>query len=80
MGKLCSQFIFLFSGSFIFCVMAPLYLAHLNHFIPGDSSQSINDLDGIFHVGQITLHIELLFWHSEALLQLGHMEYIMHIC
>jgi hypothetical protein len=59
-------------------VITPLYLA------PGNSSQGIDDLDRIFHVGQITLYNEFLyrylfFWLPEALLQLGYMEYVMHI-
>jgi hypothetical protein len=31
--------------------IVPCRLAHLNHLIPGDTSQGIDDLDGIFHVG-----------------------------
>jgi hypothetical protein len=59
-GKLYSYFVFSLLGGFIFCVMTPLYLAHLNHFVPGDSGQVIDDLDRIFRVGWITLHIEFL--------------------
>jgi hypothetical protein len=64
--------------------MAPLDFAHFNHFIPGDSSQGINDLDRILSVSQITLHTKFLhrqslFWYPEALLQLRYMEYVMYI-
>jgi hypothetical protein len=32
-------------------VMTPLYLAHLNNFIPHNLSQGINDLDRVVSVG-----------------------------
>jgi hypothetical protein len=64
--------------------MTPLHLAHFDHFIPRNTSQSIKDLDRILSVSQIILitqflHRQLLFWYPEALLQLGYMEDIMYI-
>jgi hypothetical protein len=61
-----------------------LHLAHFDHFIPRNMSQSIKDLDRILSVSQIILntqflHRQLLFWYPEALLQLGYMEDIMYI-
>jgi hypothetical protein len=62
MRKFYSQFIFSFPGSFIFYMMTPLHLAHLDHFVSGDSGRVIDDLDGILFIGQITLHTEFFHW------------------
>jgi hypothetical protein len=62
MGKFYSQSIFSLPGGFIFYMMTPLHLAHLDHFVPGDSGQGINDLDRILYICQIILHTELFHW------------------
>jgi hypothetical protein len=73
MEKFYSQFIFLLQGGFIFCMMTPLHLAHLDHFVLGDSGQGIDDLDRSLGVGQITLdtkflHWQLFLWNSKTFL------------
>jgi hypothetical protein len=50
-GKFYSQFFFPLPGSFIFGMVAPLHFAHLDHFVPSDSSQGIDDLDMILYIG-----------------------------
>jgi hypothetical protein len=54
MGKLYSQFVFSLLGGF---------MAALHHFVSDNSGQGIDDLDMIFHIGQITLHTE--FFHTQ---------------
>lgn len=61
MGKFYSQFLFSLLGSFILRVMTPLYFAHVYHFVPGNSSQVIDDLDKVLDICQITLHTKGLF-------------------
>jgi hypothetical protein len=43
-------------------MMTPLHLAHLDHFVPSDSGEGIDDLDRVSRIGLVTLHTELLHW------------------
>jgi hypothetical protein len=63
--------------------MTPFDFAHSDSFPSGDSVCSLNNLRWLFNIGQVfldfeTLHWQLLFWHTQTLLQLRHMKDIMH--
>jgi hypothetical protein len=57
--------------------------AHSDGLPSGDSICKLKDLRWFLYVGQVlldfkTFHWQLLFRHTQALLQLGHMKDIMH--
>jgi hypothetical protein len=63
--------------------MAPLDFAHPDGASSSDSICCLQNLSWLFNVSQIFLSFkvlswQLLFWHSQALLQLGHMKHIMY--
>jgi hypothetical protein len=63
-------------------VVIPSDFAHSDGLPSGDSVCSLKDLRWFLNVGQVLLdfkafHWQLLFWHSQTLLQLRHMEDIM---
>jgi hypothetical protein len=64
-------------------VVIPSDLAHSDGLPSGDSICRLKDLRWFLCVGQVlldfeTFHWQLLFRHTQALLQLRHMEDIMH--
>jgi hypothetical protein len=64
-------------------MMIPSDLAHSDGLPSGDSVCGLKDLRWLLNVGQVlldfkTFNWQLLFWHTQALLQLRHMKDIMH--
>jgi hypothetical protein len=77
------QIIFTLLGCFFLRVMIPFDLAHSDGLPSGGSVYNLKDLHWLLNVGQVlldfkTFHWQLLFWHTQALLQLRHMKDIMH--
>jgi hypothetical protein len=77
------QIIFTIPGCFFLRVVIPSAFAHSYGLPSGDSICSLKDLRWLLNVGQVLLdfkvfHWQLLFWHSQTLLQLRHMKDIMH--
>jgi hypothetical protein len=75
--------IFTLPGCFFLRVMIPSDFAHYDGLPSGDSVCGFKDLRWFLCVGQVlldlqTFHWQLLFWHTQTLLQLRHMKYIMH--
>jgi hypothetical protein len=62
MGKIYAKLFFSFPCCLIFSMVTPLHFSHLYHLISCNSSQSIENLDRIFCVSQISLNTELLHW------------------
>jgi hypothetical protein len=63
--------------------MAPLDFAHFDGASSSDSVCCLQNLSWLLDICQIFLNFEvlgwqLLLWYSQTLLQLGHMEHIMH--
>jgi hypothetical protein len=56
--KFSLQFVFSPPGSLVFCMVTP----HLDHLVPSNSGQGIEDLDKILCIGQVTLHTEFFHW------------------
>jgi hypothetical protein len=54
MGKIYAELFFSLPSSFISSMMAPLYFVHLYNLISCNSSQSIQNLDRVLRVSQIT--------------------------
>jgi hypothetical protein len=61
MGKIYAKLFFSLPCSFIFSVVTPLYFAHLYHLISCNSSQSVQNLDGILSICQAILNTNKLF-------------------
>jgi hypothetical protein len=64
-------------------MVIPSDFAHSDGLPLGDSVCDLKDLHWLLNVGQVlldfeTFHWQLLFWHTQALLQLRHMKDIMH--
>jgi hypothetical protein len=62
--------------------VTPSDFTHSDSFPPGDPVYSLKNLRWLFYVGQVLLdlqnfHCQLLFWHTQTLLQLRHMKDIM---
>jgi hypothetical protein len=77
------QIILTLPGCFFLRVVIPSDLAHSDGLPSGDSVCGLKDLRWFLCVGQVlldfkTLHWQLLFRHTQALLQLRHMKDIMH--
>jgi hypothetical protein len=77
------QIIFTLPGCFFLRVMIPSDFAHSDGLPSGDSVYSLQDLRWLLNIGQVlldfkTFHWQLLFWHTQTLLQLRHMKDIMH--
>jgi hypothetical protein len=77
------QIIFTLPCCFFLRVMIPSNFAHSDGLSSGDSICSLKDFRWLLNVGQVLLdfkafHWQLLFWHSQTLLQLRHMKDIMH--
>jgi hypothetical protein len=77
------QIIFTLPGCFFLRVVTPYDFAHSDSFPPGDSVYSLKNLRWLLYVGQVlldlqTFHWQLLFWHTQTLLQLRHVKDIMH--
>ena len=77
------QIIFALSGCIFLRVVIPSDFAHSDGLPSGDSVCGLKDLRWLLNVGQVlldfrTLDWQLLFWHTETLLQLRHMKDIMH--
>jgi hypothetical protein len=77
------QIIFTLPGCFFLRVVIPSDLAHSDGLPSGDSVCSLKDLRWFLRLSQVlldfkTFHWQLLFWHSQAFLQLRHMKDIMH--
>jgi hypothetical protein len=77
------QIIFTLTGCFFLKVVTPSDFAHRDRFPPGDSVCSLKNLRWLLYVSQIlldlqTFHWQLLFWHTQTLLQLRHVKDIMH--
>jgi hypothetical protein len=81
------QIIFTLPGCFFLRVVTPSNFAHPDahpdSFPLGDSVCSLKNLRWLLYVGQVlldlqTFHWQLLSWHTQTLLQLRHMEDIMH--
>jgi hypothetical protein len=77
------QIIFTLPGCFFLRVVIPPDFAHSDGLPSGDSVCSLKDLRWFLCVGQVlldfkTFHWQLLFRHTQALLQLGHMKDIMY--
>jgi hypothetical protein len=78
-----NQIIFTLPGRFFLRVVTPSDLAHSDSLPSGDSVCSLKNLRWLLNIGQVlldlqTFHWQLLFWHTQTLLQLRHMEDIMH--
>jgi hypothetical protein len=43
-------------------VVAPLHFAHLYNLIPRNSSQSIQNLDGVLSISQVILNAKVFHW------------------
>jgi hypothetical protein len=77
------QIIFTLLGCFFLRVVIPSDFAHSDGLPSGDFVCSLKDLRWFLRVSQVlldfkTFHWQLLFWYSQAFLQLRHMKYIMH--
>jgi hypothetical protein len=77
------QIIFTLPGCFFLRVVIPSDFAHSDGLPLGDSVCGLKDLRWLLNVGQVfldfkTFNWQLLLWHTQALLQLRHMKYIMH--
>jgi hypothetical protein len=77
------QIIFTLPGCFFLRVVTPSDFAHSDSLPPGDFVCSLKNLCWLLYVRQIlldfqTFHWQLLFWHTQTLLQLRHMKDIMH--
>jgi hypothetical protein len=77
------QIIFTLPGCFFLRVVTLSGFAHSDSFPPGDSVCSLKNLRWLLYVGQVlldlqTFHWQLLFWHTQTLLQLEDMKDIMH--
>jgi hypothetical protein len=77
------QIIFALPGCFFLRVVIPSDFTHFDGLPSGDFVCSLKDLCWFFCVGQILLDLQtfdwqLLFWHTQTLLQLRHMKNIMH--
>ena len=77
------QIILTLPGCFFLRVVIPSDFAHSDGLPSSDSVCSLKDLCWFLRVGQVlldlqTFHWQLLFWHSQTLLQLRHMKDIMH--
>ena len=77
------QVIFSFPGCFFFGVVTPSDFAHPDGVPPGDSVCKLQNLCWLLYVCQIlldfqVLHWQLFFWYSQTLLQLRHVEHIVH--
>jgi hypothetical protein len=64
-------------------VVTPSDFAHSDDFSPGDPVCGLKNLRWLLYVGQVfldfqTFHWQLLFWHTQTLLQLRHMKDVMH--
>ena len=73
------QIIFTLPGCFFLRVMIPFDFAHSDGLPSDDSVCNLKDLHCLLDVGQVlldfkTFHWQLLFWHTQALLQLRHMK------
>jgi hypothetical protein len=60
MGEAYVKLFFSFPSSFILSVVTPLYFAHLYHLISCNSSQSVQNLDGILSISQVILNTKVL--------------------
>jgi hypothetical protein len=63
--------------------MTPFDFAHPDGASPSDPTCCFQNLSWLLNICQIFLNFkvlywQLLFWHSQAFLQLRHMEYVMH--
>jgi hypothetical protein len=77
------QIIFTLPGCFFLRMVIPSNFAHFDGLPSGDSICNLKDLHWLLNVGQVlldfkTFHWQLLFWHTQAFLQLRHMKDIMH--
>ena len=77
------QIIFTLPGCFFLRVTIPSDFTHSDGLPSGDSVCNLKDLHWLLNLGQVlldfqTFHWQLLFWHTQALLQLRHMKDIMH--
>jgi hypothetical protein len=77
------QITFTLPSCFFLGVVIPSDFAHSDGLPSGDSVCSLKDLRWFLCVGQVlldfkTFHWQLLFWHSQTLLQLRYMKDIMH--
>jgi hypothetical protein len=77
------RIIFTLPGCLFLRVVIPSDLAHSDCFPPSDPVCSLKNLHWLLYVGQVlldlqTFHWQLLFWHTQTILQLRHMEDIMH--
>jgi hypothetical protein len=77
------QIIFTLPSCFFLRVVTPSDFAHSDSLPPGDSVCSLKNLSWLLYVGQVLLDLQtfywqLLFWHTQTLLQLRHMKDIMH--
>jgi hypothetical protein len=77
------QIIFTLLGCFFLRVVTPSDFAYSDSFPLGDSVCSLKNLCWLLYVSQVlldlqTFHWQLLFWHTQTLLQLRHMEDILH--
>ena len=77
-----------FPGGFFLHMMTPLNLAKLDDLAAGNPTCSLENLDGLLLIGQITIQLYGLQWHCisqrnighlrMALLQLGNVKHIMN--
>jgi hypothetical protein len=63
--------------------MAPFNFAHPDGFSPSDPICYLQNMSWLLNIRQIFLNFkvfrwQLLFWYSQAFLQLRHMEHIVH--
>jgi hypothetical protein len=77
------QIIFTLLGCFLLRVVIPSDFAHSDGLSPGDSVCRLKDLHWLLYIGQVlldfkTFHWQLLFWHTQTLLQLRYMKDNMH--
>jgi hypothetical protein len=77
------QIIFALPGCFFLRMVIPSDFAHSDGLPSGDPVCGLKDLHGFLNIGQVLLDFktfngQLLFWHSQTLLQLRHMKDIMH--
>jgi hypothetical protein len=82
--KLRPQFLFSFPSSFFLSVVTPLHLAHPDLLVSSNLLWSFLNLDRIHLIRKIffsvqVFHRELFFRHTQTLLQLRYMKYIMHV-
>jgi hypothetical protein len=82
-GIFSHQVIFTLPSCFFLRVMTPSKFAQYDSLSSGDSVCSLNDLRWLLNIGQVfldfnTLHLQLIFWHTQTFLQLRHLKDIMH--